>query len=116
MLDCEVSRHRLLFGIAIVRRGSVTSAAERRGLRPAAIRKEVMVPCESVAVRRFNTFGNTLVGFGESAGMWETTSAAKIRNQRTNLPSVSLNSSATTDGGHNPGRPMAAHQLKQIDL
>jgi hypothetical protein len=113
-VELKVSRHRLHFGIAIVPQGGVTSAAQRRGQSLAAIRKEVMLPCVSVAEdRRFSLFGSMRAGHGEIVGMWETTSAAKIRNQRISLPSANLISSET-DGVHGPTRPMAAHQLDSM--
>lgn len=68
------------------------------------------MPCESVAeARKFNSFGSMRAGCGEIVGVWETTSAAKIRNRRTNRADYNLNCSVKSDGARNPITPMAAH-------
>jgi hypothetical protein len=113
MLVLKASRHRLLFGFAIVPQDGVTSAVQRRGQSLAAIRKEVMLPCVSVAEdRKFSLFGSMRAGYGEIVGVWATTGAARTRNQQTDAPIGNSNSSTTTDRIHSPVRPMVAHQLR----
>jgi hypothetical protein len=110
-LELEVSRHRHLCRLAIVRHGSVQSAAARRGIGPAAKGKQVE-PCERmVATRRLFWFGSMCVGKTVSAASCESTNEARIRNSTQRNPNCNF-TSGSTDGGHIPARPMAAHQLR----
>jgi hypothetical protein len=112
MMEWKVSRHRHLFGIAIVQRSNVKSAAERRGIGPAAIRKEVVLPWTPMATpRKTRWFWPIGAGGTVNDTGYESISGNRISNcKRFGLNFNCLSSS--TDGIHGPVRPMAAHQLE----
>jgi len=111
MLGWKVSRHRHPFGFAIVQRSSVKGAAERRGIGPAAIRKEVVLPWTPMAtLRKTRWFWPIGAGGTVNDTGYESISGNRISNCKHFGPNFNCLSSST-DRTHNPVRPMAAHQL-----
>ena len=108
--EMEVGRHRHLCRVAIVRHGRVTGPAARRGIGPAAIRKEGR-PCASVVkARSMFSFGSMRVGWMGNAFECGSTRRAPIQRSTRRQP-IGNFTSGSTDAQHTRVRPMAAHQL-----